>query len=75
MKLPLWIVSAVIVAVRLSVRRPHDRWTWSAIGGSAAFLLGVHADVALPVAGIALAIFSVRRTTPEALPAGRIVPG
>ena len=40
---------------------------WSAIGGSA-FLLGVHADVALPVAGIALAIFSVRRTTPGPLP-------
>jgi hypothetical protein len=35
---------------------------WSAIGGSAAFLLGVYADVALPIAGIALAIFSVRRT-------------
>jgi hypothetical protein len=48
---------------------------WSAIGGSAAFLLGVHADVALPVAGIALVIFSVRRTTPEPLPAGRVVPG
>jgi hypothetical protein len=48
---------------------------WSAIGGSAAFLLRVHADVALPIAGIALAIFSVRRTTPEQLPAGRVVPG
>ena len=48
---------------------------WSAIGGSAAFLLGVHADVALPMAGIALAIFSVRSTTPEQLPAARIVPG
>ena len=47
---------------------------WSAIGGSAAFLLGVHADVALPIAGIALAIFSVRRTTPEQLDAGRVVP-
>jgi len=46
---------------------------WSAIGGSAAFLLGVHADVALPIAGIALAIFSVRRTTP--VPGGRVVPG
>jgi hypothetical protein len=42
---------------------------WSAIGGSAAFLLGVHADVVLPMAGIALAILSVRRTTPEQLPA------
>jgi hypothetical protein len=31
---------------------------WAAIGGSAAFLLGVSADVALPIAGMALAIFS-----------------
>ena len=38
---------------------------WAAIGGSATFLLGVYADVALPIAGIALAIFSVRRATPE----------
>jgi hypothetical protein len=48
---------------------------WSAIGGSAALLLGVPADVALPIAGMALAIFSLRRTTPERLPAGRVVPG
>jgi hypothetical protein len=48
---------------------------WSAIGGSAAFLLGVRADVALPIAGIALAMFSVRRITPEQLRAGRVVPG
>ena len=48
---------------------------WSAIGGSAAFLLGVRADLALPLAGIALALFSIRRTTPEPLPAGRIAPG
>ncbi|HET9384792.1 MAG TPA: DUF6064 family protein, partial [Gemmatimonadales bacterium] len=48
---------------------------WSAIGGSAAFLLGVYADLALPIAGIALATSSVRRTTPGQLPAGRIVPG
>jgi hypothetical protein len=48
---------------------------WSAIGGSAAFLLGVHADVALPIAGIALAIFSVRGTTPEQQPAGRVFKG
>lgn len=48
---------------------------WSAIGGSAAFLLGVRADVALPIAGMALAIFSVWRTTPEQLPVGRVVPG
>jgi hypothetical protein len=35
---------------------------WSAIGGSAAFQLGVSADVALPITGIALAMFSIRRT-------------
>jgi hypothetical protein len=29
---------------------------WAAIGGSAAFLLGVRADLALPVAGLALAV-------------------
>ena len=48
---------------------------WSAIGGSAAFLLGLRADVALPIACTALAIFSVWRTTPEQLPAGRVVRG
>jgi hypothetical protein len=48
---------------------------WSAIGGSAAFLLGVHSDLALPIAGIALAVFLVRRTTPDQLPAGRVVAG
>ena len=37
---------------------------WSLIGGSAAFLLGVGADYALPVAGIALAIFSTQRNSP-----------
>jgi hypothetical protein len=34
---------------------------WSVIGGSAANLLGVRADYALPIAGIALAIFSLQR--------------
>ena len=48
---------------------------WAAIGGSATFLLGVYADTALPIAGIALAIFSVRRATPEQRRAGRAVPG
>jgi hypothetical protein len=48
---------------------------WSGIGGSAAFLLGVNADVALPIAGLSLAIFSVRRTTREQLRPGRVVPG
>jgi hypothetical protein len=36
---------------------------WSVIGGSAAFLLDVYADYALPLAGIALAIFSIQRTS------------
>ena len=36
---------------------------WSVIGGSAAFLLGVYADYALPLAGIALAIFSVQKNS------------
>ena len=34
---------------------------WSAIGGSAAFLFGIRADYALPVAGAALAAFAWRR--------------
>jgi hypothetical protein len=34
---------------------------WSFVGGSAAWALGVPADHALPVAGIALAVFSMRR--------------
>jgi hypothetical protein len=36
---------------------------WSLIGGSAAFLLGVRADYGLPIAGIALAIFSAQRNS------------
>jgi hypothetical protein len=36
---------------------------WSVIGGSAASLLGVRADYALPIAGIALAIFSTQRSS------------
>ena len=48
---------------------------WSAIGGSAAFVLGVPADVALPVAGVALAIFSMRRTAPQHRPGSRVVSG
>ena len=47
---------------------------WAVIGGSATFLLGVYADVVLPIAGIVLAIFSLRRTTPEQLRAVRVVP-
>ena len=43
---------------------------WSVIGGSAANLLGVRADYALPIAGIALAIFSMQRSSD-----GRMVHG
>jgi uncharacterized protein DUF6064 len=46
---------------------------WSAVGGSATFMLGVRADVALPIAGLTLALFSVRRPTPEQLRAVRVV--
>jgi hypothetical protein len=48
---------------------------WSAIGGSAAFLLGVSADYLLPVAGALLAVFEVQRShtafLPVHSPAGR----
>jgi hypothetical protein len=40
---------------------------WSVIGGSAAPLMGVRADYALPIAGIALAVFSVQRSGQGAL--------
>jgi hypothetical protein len=45
---------------------------WSAIGGSAAFLLGVRADYALPIAGLVLAMHSVRQ--PRALPQSLATP-
>jgi len=35
---------------------------WSAIGGSAAFLLGVSADYALPLAGVALTVFALLKS-------------
>jgi Family of unknown function (DUF6064) len=38
---------------------------WSAVGGSAAFLLGVSADYALPVAGVALALFAWWKPDPS----------
>lgn len=36
---------------------------WSVIGGSAAFLLGVRADYVLPIAGLALAMLTVQRSS------------
>jgi hypothetical protein len=44
---------------------------WAAIGGSAAFLLGVSADYALPVAGAALAVFELRGTRRVPVNGGR----
>ena len=41
---------------------------WSVIGGSAAFLLGVRADYALPAAGLALAIDAIRRRHAGGMP-------
>ncbi|MEQ1908341.1 MAG: DUF6064 family protein [Vicinamibacterales bacterium] len=35
---------------------------WSAIGGSAALLLGVSADYALPVTGVVLAVFELQKS-------------
>jgi hypothetical protein len=35
---------------------------WSVVGGSATVLLGVYADLALPLAGLTLAIFSLQRS-------------
>ena len=35
---------------------------WSAIGGSAAFLMGVRADYALPIAGVCLAAYTSRQS-------------
>lgn len=50
---------------------------WSVIGGSAAFLLGVGADYALPVAGVALAIATaqqaITRPSPVASRANKAV--
>jgi hypothetical protein len=40
---------------------------WSAIGGSAATLLGVRADYVLLIAGLALAIFTVQRSSAAAM--------
>lgn len=40
---------------------------WSVIGGSAAPLLGVRADYALPIAGLALAIFTIQRNSIRAM--------
>ena len=47
---------------------------WCVIGGSAASLLGVRADYALPIAGAALAIASVQRSIPTRTDARAVHP-
>jgi hypothetical protein len=41
---------------------------WAGIGGSAAFLLGVHADLMLPVAGLSLVLYAAATTIPRRQP-------
>jgi hypothetical protein len=56
---PLTIVTAgflVLVRGRIPPLISVVPVVWAAIGGSAAFLLGVPADLALPIAGFALAV-------------------
>ena len=72
----LWIVSAVIVAVRLSVRRPHDRWisallvthwAWSALAYHVAFFTRIN-----PAAWLFAALF-LGQFTPEDLTQERLL--
>ena len=62
---PTTIFTAGVLLVAPSRRRSFAivPIIWSAIGGSAAFLLGVHADYALPVAGAALALSAFQKPT------------
>jgi hypothetical protein len=71
----IFTAGVLMLATRRLWRLSIVPMIWSAIGGAAAFLLGVHADVALPIAGLVLAIYSVRRTWPEQLRSGRVIPG
>ena len=60
--------TTIFTAGLLLLALPHSRIlaivpiVWSVIGGSAAFLLGVSADYALPVAGAALAVFELQKS-------------
>ena len=60
--------TTIFTAGLLLVAAPHARTlaivpiVWSVIGGSAALLLGVSADYALPVAGAALAVFELQKS-------------
>jgi Family of unknown function (DUF6064) len=65
--------TTIFTAGLLLLAPPHSRSVaivpivWSLIGGSAAFVLGVTADYALPVAGGVLAVFELQTSrTPSA---------
>jgi hypothetical protein len=66
--------TTILTSGLLLLARPRSRAVavvpviWSAIGGSAAVLLGVSADYALPVAGVALVVFELQK--PETSPSG-----
>jgi hypothetical protein len=66
--------STLLTAGLLLSVEPRPPWSllaipilWTVIGGSAAFLLGVHADLALIVAGVSLLLYGVsgRRRQPS----------
>jgi hypothetical protein len=57
----IFTAGALMLATRRSWRLAIIPVMWSVIGGSAAGLFGVRADYALPIAGVALAIFSLQR--------------
>jgi hypothetical protein len=54
----LFTVGMLMLAAPRSWRLSIVPVLWAAIGGSAAFALGVRADYALPLAGLALAVFT-----------------
>jgi hypothetical protein len=57
----IFTAGMLMLASRRSWRLSVIPVIWSVIGGSAALLLGVAADYALPIAGIGLAVFSLQR--------------
>jgi hypothetical protein len=56
----IFTAGVLMLAMRRSWRLSIIPVMWSVIGGSAANLFGVRADYALPIAGMALAIFSLQ---------------
>ena len=57
----IFTAGVLMLGVPRSWRLSVIPMTWSVIGGSAAFLLDVPADYVLPVAGAALAIFTLQK--------------